>query len=732
MPGHQHSDKTNHSKIHQPTPQESSTQDVDTGDIQQSEIDSGLIDPAQLLYLQRTIGNAAVQRYLADAKSQGESSQNAMQDSSLQPSDASITSSEQLSRQPDDAADTVQRQFAPVTTTNNAHLRNDGQWSAYVGDRIDSGSEIVVDKAQQKTEKRKWRSDATWTKAVNVSGQAWVTGDSAKTTYVRDSSIGAAKQYPLKTDNSKKPPNREVIETPQINWHHLTGEFIEIEDSVSTPGAKIAWHKGGYKRINPATGQIDVLDADEGRQVDSTVLEAYLLTRLEAVVRAGIGDLPWVNTLVTQANLKKIMYASNPEGSKALRFDDMGKSLSGAKFIAYYKWVTAVDGPFQRILEGAQYVRASLEHWRKWLNPPDGDGVTITSVTVNGSDLHEHGLGVLFVKFNKPIGGPAEYTAAGEHEVVVKPEERSLEEKLFGTQDGSLANYVNAEVGLAGEDQITTYKQKVAQGFGTLCEKVVATRAKDLPKGEDRVLTQALKESLVFVLITGLTDLHGENVLWRDGKPYMIDADNALKLKFMTPSKATAQSGYTAYSKDASPALKEIYAGSEDYETSILQALQNPDSPERRRLLLKVQEIFAASVGRTVPIETGVWAGRLKDYIACSTVGDPGNRPEVGKVPTTKWQWCNYWASTVPTGKGANAPGLNGEVGVRNGTDGNFQAPVEAAQLFADFKVGQIPFYNYRYVDGKVLHNGQVVWDGQPIAERMAGLFALFPNQDRA
>ncbi len=45
------------------------------------------------------------------------------------------------------------------------------------------------------------------------------------------------------------------------------------------------------------------------------------------------------------------------------------------------------------------------------------------------------------------------------------------------------------------------------------------------------------------------------------------------------------------------------------------------------------------------------------------------------------------------------------------------------------FKVGQIPFYNYRYGDGKVLHNTRPIWDGQPIAERMAVLFQEFPNQ---
>lgn len=683
-------------KARHQTPKPSVTQDTASPQAEQSEPITSMLPPAQVLSLQRTIGNAAVKRLLAHP-----------------------------------ARQTIQRQFKPATVTKNAHLRNQGQWGTFVGPRIDSGEEIVVDTAQQVTQNRRVLKNITWTKAVNVTGSAWDwAAHSGATTYIRHSRIGQPKDYPQRADRDRsKPPNRRNIDRPRLNWHHLTGEFIEIEDSVSTPDTKIALHKGAYKRIDPATGQISQLDIHEQRQIDSNVLETYLMNRLEAAVRAGLNGVAWENAFVTPENLRKIMYAKNPEGSKALRFDDFGKGLSGPAFIAYYKWVTAHDGPFQRIQDGAAYVRNALEHWRKWLNPPNGNGVTITSIDVNGSDLHEHGLGVLFVKFNKPLGGPEEYRAQGEHELVFKPEDRVLEQKLFGTQRGSLANFINNVVGLNDQDKISTYKQQVDQGFGTLCEKVVATRAKDLPQDQVRPITQALKESLVFVLITGLTDLHGENVLWRNGKPYFIDADNALKLKYMKPDEASEQSGYTAYNQNVGTTLKEVYDTSIPYETKLLEALHNPQSWAQERLLKKVKEIFAASVGRTVPIETGVWGNRLMQFIMTSDVGLPTDAPIPGQEPTTKWQWCNYWATTVPTGRGAHAPGLVGEVGMRRGTNGNFQPNIEAAQLFADFKVGQIPFYNYRYNDGYVLHNGQVIWHGQPIAERMEGLFALFPRQ---
>ncbi len=629
--------------------------------------------------------------------------------------------------------DIIQRQFQPATTTNNAHLRNDGVWGTYVGNRIDSGSEIVVDQTQHRTETHLLRSDTTWTKAVNVTGLNWTWGaHNGHTTYIRNSRIGAAKQYPQRADDVYKPSRRKYVERPQLNWHHRTGEFVEIEDSVTTANAKVAYHKGSYKRITPATGQIDNLDANEQLQLDTPALEGHLFNRVRTVLTDATDTVAWGDKLKTDANIEKVM-CSKGGGSKALRFDDFGKILSGEKFVAYFKWVTADNGPFHRIQEGAEYVRGSLEHWRKWLYPPDGTGVTITSISLTGSDLHENGLGVMFVRFNKDNAGlNADYSAAGDHELVVKPEERVLEQRLFGTEDDSLAKTINAQVGLAGPAQIATYKQKVDAGFGTLCEKVVAPQAKNLPRDLVRPITQAMKESLVFVLITGLTDLHGENVLWdAHGKPYMIDADNALKLKYMTPGEATAQSGYTDYagSGRASETLKKVYASSPGYETAIMQALTTPGTAEQERLLSKVKAIFSGSVGRTVPIETAVWGGRLKEFIVCLNEGLNTDRAISGTAPTTKWQWCDYYASTVPQGKGASAPGLKGEVGIRGGTDGNFQHGQERTQLYADFKMGQIPFYNYQYGTGNVLHNGQVIWSGQTITERMAGLFTLFPNQ---
>jgi hypothetical protein len=387
----------------------------------------------------------------------------------------------------------------------------------------------------------------------------------------------------------------------------------------------------------------------------------------------------------------------------------------------------------ERVRRGAQEVKESISYWRRQLHPT-WKQVTVSALTLTGSDLHEYGLGAMFVTFNKPAGGHPDYNAAGAHQVVIKPEARGLERALFGTQAGSLANEVNATVGLAGNDQITTYFQDVHARYGTLCQKVVGTQAKELG-APALVPSQAMKEALVFVMMAGLSDQHGENVLWHNGRPYMIDADNALKLKYMTNDTATTsiQNGFLFYgggAANANPLFNGVMANAVGFETDILEQLQNPTSAASRRLLVHVKAAFTGQTGRTVPIETAVWGQRLQTFIQCPTVGLPTDMPMPGQAPTTRWQWCNYWADTVPTGRGASAPGLQGEAGMRGGGNGDFKPALEAAEIFADFTVGQIPFYNYRYGDGRVFHNGTRIWKGQTIHERMAGLFARFPNQD--
>ncbi|BDD06447.1 eCIS core domain-containing protein [Aureibacter tunicatorum] len=628
-----------------------------------------------------------------------------------------------------DTLEIIQRQFAPAITSSKAHLRNGGQWGNKIGNDINSGSEIVVDRNQQMTQNRGLLSNVTWTKAVNVTGANWNWANhNGANTYIRNSRIGNDKAYPLNADDSFKPNGRAKSPKPKYNWHHHVGEFIEIEESYTDPNSKIAYVNNILRRVNPQTGQVvNNLSADEQRQLDDNAMLTYLKSRVKSTLENAINGLPWQDQLTTDHNIDKIIMYD--DSSKALRWQRFGATISGTKYVSYLKWLLANDGPFHRIGEGAVSVRNSLEYWRKSLLPPNGDGVTIKSISLSGSDLHDSGLGVMFVKFNKAnAGGGADYHAAGDHEVVVKPENRDLEHKFFGTEENSLANTINETLELDNADKLATYKQKVHANFGSMCEKVIGSDPQKIEQNEKMGLTQAVKEALVFVLVTGLTDLHHENVLWdNNGKPYLIDADNALKMKYMNPQTASLQTGFSDYGITKEQ-QDNIYNGADDYESSFLQALKDPNSQPQRRLLLKVKQAFANSRGRTVPIETKAWGGRLKAFILTRELGQDTDTYQNDPV-STKWEYCDKFADSLPEGKGVEAPGLEGEVGIRNGTNGNFQHDTEKAQIFADLTVGQIPFYVYRYDNGHILHNDQVIWHGQTIDERMAGLFERFPNQ---
>lgn len=634
----------------------------------------------------------------------------------------------------------IQRVFRPATTTRNAHLRDDGQWGRHVGQRIDSGSEIVVDKADVRTQvqPRTFRSDKTtrWVKAVDETGATYMPGAAAAAaTYVRETSVGPDKDYGADgirvPEGTHKPPARHSAYRMRLKWLPTIGEYIEFEESVSYDDAIIVKHNDTFQRLR--NNRLEPLDPMEQLQLDSAATRTYLLRQVKEIISAAGAGHHWGELLASDANVDAM--TRSDDGAKAIRIDEfIGSARSN--YVSWFHWVTNPDGPLSRIRQGAGEVRASLQHWRRRLYPADWRAVRITGIRLTGSDLHETGLGAMFVTFTKPAGGHADYSGTGPYEVVIKPEARKLEQELFGDHDHSLANDVSDIVGLAGVDRITTYRQEVHDRYGTMCEKVIGTQAKSLP-GPAPVVSQAMKEALVFVMMTGLSDQHGENVIWdANGRPYMIDADNALKLKYMTTAATTSiQNGFLLYAGGGSPqnpTLRGVMNKAVGYETSILEQLQNPTSDESERLLLRVKQAFAGQTGRTVPIETSLWGQRLQEFIVTPNEGAADLGYDPGRPPTTRWEWCHKWAATVPTGQGAAAPGLDGETGRADGTDGEFDADAEAAAIHADFTVGQIPFYNYRYGDGAVFHNGVRIWSGQSLAARMAGLFALFPNQVQA
>jgi hypothetical protein len=183
-------------------------------------------------------------------------------------------------------ADVVQREFRPATTTENAHLRNDGHWGTHVGNRIDGGSEIVVDRAVTRTQTTdRFLRDAkqtTWVKAVDTAADTFDPGTAhGATTFVRQSSVGADKNYGangLVVPNAAQllpatlhPDRRRVLgERARLKWLGTVGEYLEVEQSLSVAGAMIVHCNGALHRLH--NGQLHALDALEQRQFNSAAM----------------------------------------------------------------------------------------------------------------------------------------------------------------------------------------------------------------------------------------------------------------------------------------------------------------------------------------------------------------------------------------------------------------------------------------------------------------------------
>ncbi|MEO0562629.1 MAG: hypothetical protein AAF125_10965, partial [Chloroflexota bacterium] len=301
--------------------------------------------------------------------------------------------------------------------------------------------------------------------------------------------------------------------------------------------------------------------------------------------------------------------------------------------------------------------------------------------------------------------------------VFIKPEDRSIEKAMLGKQSDSLANKVNELANLDPADAISTIKMRTHKTYGTIMETVQGTVA----QGGAEPGSQAMTEAIAFAMLGGMQDLHYDNVLWRDGKPYFIDADNALNADSV--AKGKSQSGFANRNQAMS-----------DTETA---AINNDPSSSNSEIIAKllensvpfenaVRKTFTGKSGRVVPIQTAKWTGIFKYKSSYVTRAD--GAPTDDKTAQTRWGVANLWASRVHDGQGGQNRGLIGEAGESSG--GRFyDEAAEAAQIKADLDKGQVPFYHYDYSTGHVKHNGVVIWHGQSVADAINVLHEKFNPQ---
>ncbi|MET0908608.1 MAG: DUF4157 domain-containing protein [Ilumatobacteraceae bacterium] len=502
-----------------------------------------------------------------------------------------------------------------------------------------------------------------------------------------------------------------VIQTrsvlPNVTWRPA----VTVAPATRGP---VAANRQGYIRSSRAT-----LAATSLRQLYYQEISTILAT---AEQRMPNGNL--VGQLAKPAHIDFLI-------DKALRYDNWNSpDPSVAVFVS---GLGSLQPKLDRIREGAEHVADTLEHWRKWLHPGQAAQVSVVDVKFMKSDLHEHGLGVLDVKFRKPLGGNAKFATDTDVEAMIKPEDKSLEQALLGSEPTSAANRLNTLAGLAGNERLGTMKMEAMNTAGhgmtpvysTLIEKVQGISSEDMVGGDKTkkskgafAVTPSFYETLVFAFLAGLDDLHWENVMWVNGTPYMIDADAAMMQAQMTKTSSgdSNQSGFSTVNvAEATQSLQGIKENDPAKAKSKILNMMVTDPVNRALAITAIQNALANKKGRTVPIYTERWKKTLLGY----------------QQAADKDAYLDFHCARgflVRDGKaldGGFGPGLAGTTGINVAND-VYNTAAERAELKKDLDAGSIPFYEYDFSTGAVSHNGVHIFNGLTLAAAIPLMAARF------
>lgn len=433
------------------------------------------------------------------------------------------------------------------------------------------------------------------------------------------------------------------------------------------------------------------LVAAENSQTDSSD-EDKLLSTLKDILRFSLDAIPYG----LAGHFKS---AENFNHLFSLLFPMIGeyrtKEAEQKEFInnttSFDEKFTYFNNVIERIIEGATFLSKSLIHWRTaiennqigYIIPnPDKNKVEITTVRLAKSNLHDVGLGAAFVTFK--VGGT-------DTEVVVKPENRDIEESLFSSESEdpekkSLARKLNEEyiwringrIQSADAGKIQTLRMKATKEFGTIIEKCVGEKIAEAQTNPINEISTI--KSIVFASLLGLYDLHYENVLWKDGLPYFIDADNLLKNDVLLhTSRVQKQNGFPDKFQKSQTTVTISFLCNEIFED--------------------IKQAFNGKHGRVVPLTTAHLEWLLTGYW--------DYKPDARKQAQTVYMDC------LKNGNPPD-PGLKKETGKDSAVLDD-----EKRQMDKDFMHGQLPFYEYWYTDGHVKHNGSVIYQGQTLDEAL-------------
>ena len=212
----------------------------------------------------------------------------------------------------------------------------------------------------------------------------------------------------------------------------------------------------------------------------------------------------------------------------------------------------------------------------------------VKKIDLTDSDVHCRGVGVCIITYNTP---------EGEKKCVIKPEDKSLENAIYGTDENSLA----AKFGNIGTLDIQVSPNDNFHG-----SKVQYFEHEDLRQiGDETAFAEtdegSINDMLRFISILGLGDLHRENLVYSKKseddskrKMQMIDAEIALNFR----------NEPNPFALDTETYLEHDYSITTDMRNRFEKKSVINEYNKCIELLDKAQEQFSGKKSRLVPIGT--------------------------------------------------------------------------------------------------------------------------------
>jgi hypothetical protein len=363
-------------------------------------------------------------------------------------------------------------------------------------------------------------------------------------------------------------------------------------------------------------------------------------------------------------------------------------------------WYGRVD---QRICRGAKETMEDVSFWVTELATSSGaESVEAASVHLLGEELHDRGLGPARVTFDLELHHNP--LIAFSKTYVIKPEDRSIEKAILGSVD-SIASDLNAR--LTKGRRVNTLEMWTDTAHGTMAE-YVTTSISSIAEATLRRLnvfdstSTVTTETIALSFLTGMYDLHRDNVMSRGGAPALIDADVSLRPTELT--KGPSQQG--GFPAEETKRVRRQLRGEKSGASQILgYAIEHPKD---------IADLITSRIGslkaRIVPVHTKFLDESLRLYVietATANTPEPA-RKIIGAV-----------AAAASDGAGAS-PGLKGELGDDRG--GVWSDKFVRATIRSDFEEGVVPHFQYQPSTGHAFLHARVIWHGTTLVEAMEGL----------